>query len=266
VYCSHLHCHHELHTCLFGREHAFRAFPQDTNWPEDRGNCDGRQWSSIRVYHDGEETNCRDGHHCGMGIGSGDMTQCECVPDEETPEEQAAVNEPVTLNSTSTTVAGPYQVLEFSATTKECLSEGDTALVNIAYRSANNQIGTSLAFKFEYDPAFFALKSKNHSNNDQCQLSGFSEGSEAGVAFVSYICATYTGAAVVPASDAHIAQVELEALGTSDGLTSFSVVGNDDLASNGMSYRVGPPVHVRVGQCDAMLDTVGPLAIAATTN
>jgi len=158
VFCSHMYCRHEEHTCLFGAKKQFRAFPQANNWPKDRGNCDGRTWGSIRVYHDAVETNCREGHRCGMGIATNDMTKCECVPT-ASQVVTAKPNAVVTLSNKVTAIAGPYQVLELSAVTKKCVEKGDLTKVNIAYRAADGARGSALAFEFEYDPAFFKLLS-----------------------------------------------------------------------------------------------------------
>ena len=265
VFCSHLRCMHEEHTCLFGANKQFRAFPQSRDWPNDRGNCDGRTWGSIRVYHDNTETNCRDGHRCGMGIATNDRTKCECVPT-ASQKVTAEANAVVTLSNKVSATTGPYQVLELSAVTKKCVDKGDLTKVNIAYRAADGKRGSALAFKFEYDSAFYKLVSKKRSDNADCELSGFSEGEDGGLSFVSYVCASYSGKSIVPAADSTLMQVELEATGASDGLTSLAVKPNAALASKDHSYKASNPLQVRVGQCGSMLDTVGPIAIAAAAS
>jgi len=61
-------------------------------------------------------------------------------------------------------------------------------------------------------------------------------------------------------------QVELEATGKGDGLTSIAIKPNTAVVTTGYKYRQSNALQLRVGQCDTMLDTVGPIAIAAAAS
>jgi hypothetical protein len=104
--CSHTTCEQELHTCQHWRRDAIGIVQPhigDQGHCNEvectaNGNCNGvTQHNSIRVrhhMHDGQldpnggwllkgddgilEENCREHHHCGMGVVTGDTTQCEC--------------------------------------------------------------------------------------------------------------------------------------------------------------------------------------------
>ena len=107
--CSHIQCVHEFHRCGFqqvdgggmtiqqhhrDRAHCSRQNPGGGGslidlgagknaFCHENGNCDGLQLhSSVRVTHLGlrahDETVCKLHHRCGMGIHSGDTSQCEC--------------------------------------------------------------------------------------------------------------------------------------------------------------------------------------------
>ena len=98
VQCSHVTCRHEEHQCSrFNRDPTARGRGK-FRFAFDGEECDGRTHRSIRVMHDGAlqhlcritaktpydcpmlEFPCRNGHHCGMGVVTGDKSKCECVP------------------------------------------------------------------------------------------------------------------------------------------------------------------------------------------
>eukprot|EP00937_MAST-01D_sp_MAST-1D-sp2_P007517 g7517.t1 len=87
--CSHTYCVAELHKCAhFPRKDRpgwHTAIPDthvhNATWATD-GTCTGvsTHWS-IRVFHHGKETKCdrlHGGHHCGLGVATGDKKMCEC--------------------------------------------------------------------------------------------------------------------------------------------------------------------------------------------
>ena len=93
--CSHVRCVHEAHRCGMGRPNAAHHAYYGLFVATEQTNCDqGRTWTSVRVTHGGnhpaegagtdggelKEGPCRHGHHCGMGVVSGDRKKCECAP------------------------------------------------------------------------------------------------------------------------------------------------------------------------------------------
>jgi hypothetical protein len=251
--CSHVFCKHELHTCEFGRVRRHRAFPQFRGWPHMREECDGRVWDSIRVYHDAVETNCRDGHRCGMGAVTGDATKCECEP-------AAPLKAPTARTIVSPVTRGLYgasnfkmQVLELTAVTKVCLAKGDISKFTVAYRAANAKPTHALAFKLEFDSRFFRVKSAKTSPNPGCGLQGTVD--PAGVlsygdqAFLPYLCTSLSQGKIIPSKDDHVLEVELEVVGGHEGVTKVAVVANPHIHGMGYRYEVAAPIQLRLGHC-----------------
>ena len=77
-----------------------------------------------------------------------------------------------------------------------------------------------------------------------------------------YSCASYDGENVVPAKDADVLDVELEATGQGDGLTSLAIEPKADIGGDGYKYDAARPLQLRVGDCAAMLDTVGDAQVS----
>jgi hypothetical protein len=258
--CSHIHCKHEMHTCLFGRLKNYRGGRQ-AHSGFNAGQCDGRIWQSIRVYHDAVESNCRDGHRCGMGIVSGDVAKCECEP-------QAPIMHPVARKIESKALRGrvnsgaKIQALSIEADTKVCLTKGDVSKFKIKYHAGNNQPTSALAFKLQFDARFFTLKSAKVSSNPSCQLSGLASASSILTAnqltSIPYTCTSFTGAKIVPANDANVLEVELVAKGGFEGVTTVGVVPNALVHGDGYHYSVGAPIQLRYGHCGPSSWTVRP--------
>ena len=254
--CSHLFCKHELHTCEFGRVRRHRAFNQFktlAEWPHVQEECDGRVWDSIRVYHDAVETNCRDGHKCGMGAVSGDMTKCECEP-------APALKTPTVRTIVSPVTRGLYgasdmkiQALELTAQTKVCVNKDDISKFTVAYRAANAKPTHALAFKLEFDTRFFRVKSAKTSPNPGCGLQGAVDPANVlaygDQAFLPYLCTSLSNNLIVPSKDDHILEVELEVVGGHEGVTKVAVVANPHIHGAGFKYEVAAPIQLRIGHC-----------------
>ena len=100
--CSHIRCKYEEHTCRWGRpDKDLRAWVGLTFHAQPGDTCEnGARYTSVRVDHGTnlacaphradrpgdcrnlphEEEVCRTGHHCGLGLVSGDKSSCECMP------------------------------------------------------------------------------------------------------------------------------------------------------------------------------------------
>ena len=114
-----MHYKHEEHMCGLSRvdhplAHMMRAYEGAYTYTIPKPHlCNGRKWMSVRVDHGGNKCNvhhggipyaytdykphvderpcdqakfelnehpCRFGHHCGMGVVTGDKSKCECAP------------------------------------------------------------------------------------------------------------------------------------------------------------------------------------------
>jgi hypothetical protein len=250
--CSHIFCRHEVHSCLFGHRQEYRAGSQFHHVPH--GNCHGRVWQSIRVYHDAIETNCRDGHRCAMGLVSGDLHKCECEPAPKLVlPSMRTITSPVSRALYGAS-AMKLQALELSARTKVCLNKGDVATVTVGYRAGNKEPTQALAFKLDFDPRFFAVLNVTMSANPGCGLSGLSSTANAltfdAETFVPYTCVSLTGSKIVPSKDDHVLRVALRAVGKFEGVTPVSVVANPHVHGNGYKYVVAPPIRLRHGHCE----------------
>ena len=100
--CSHIRCKYEEHTCRWGRpDKDLRAWVGLTFHAQPGDTCEnGARYTSVRVDHGTnlacathradqpwncrnlphEEEVCHKGHHCGLGLVSGDKSSCECMP------------------------------------------------------------------------------------------------------------------------------------------------------------------------------------------
>jgi hypothetical protein len=264
--CSHIFCKHEMHTCLFGKE-QWRRGGRQAHGGFDAGRCDGRIWQSIRVYHDQVETNCRDGHRCGMGIVSGDVAKCECEP--AAPVTTHEVRKIVSTarrgrGSPLANGAAKLQVLNLEAETKVCLNKGDVSKFKVKYHSADGKKVTALAFKLQFDARFFSLKSAKVSPNQHCSLSGSASASSIlssnQQTSIPYVCISPTGSKVVPADDAGVLEVELVAKGGYEGVTTVGIVPNPMLHGVGYRYEAAAPIQLRYGHCGPSSWTVRPVA------
>jgi hypothetical protein len=261
--CSHLTCKHEQHTCFFGRHQSWRGGEQshadfDYNGHDSKFQlqCDGRVFQSIRVYHAGEETNCRDGHKCGMGVVSGDKTKCECKSIEPVtaPKEQTRESVVPRAIMGMQTATAAIQALDLHAATHTCLSAGDVSTFTVAYRAGNAQPADALGFRLQYDPRFFTLRSAVAAPNAHCPHATTGLPSDTLTAnqqtFVSYACASPTGQGIVPPQADAALTVELVAKGGYSGVTEVSVHADSQVAATGFQYMAAAPMRLRYGHCE----------------
>ena len=275
-----------MHTCHFGRLARYRGGADFLNFQPDE--CDGRSFQSIRVYHDKIETNCREGHRCGMGIVSGDHSKCECEPAPGLTDTTNAVRtiESQAIRGThwrggrtgtrnhsirqvTNNGEGQVQALDLKAVTKVCLSKGDTSTFTVKYRSTDGKPTSALGFNLKFDPKMFTLKSVQTSANTGCAMSGLAGAtaivSSSSFSAVPYSCASSSGQKIIPASDDNALRVVLEAKG-GHGVTTVQVVANPSVEAPGYSYSVANAIQLRAGHCPKASDTTAAQKQAAANH
>lgn len=191
-----------------------------------------------------------------MGIVSGNSAKCECEPSPNPPPVPQIRN--ITSVALRGECCGKRQVLELDATTKVCLLKGDVARFKVKYRTANTAATSALGFKLVYDPLAWKLKSAKASTNAACGYTGTSRNvapqTYHGQTFIPYLCTSLAGHKVVPASDASIMEVELEAKAGHEGVTTVGVEAQPHIRGNGYKYEVAPPLQMRLGHCSEQND------------
>ena len=213
----------------------------------------------MRVYHDAVETNCRHGHHCGMGIVSGDAAKCECAPAPGTHPNGGLLRR----NVTSVANNGKFgqseekrQVLELRAETKTCLSKGDISTFFVNYHSADARPTDGVGFHLVFDPRFFRVRSVQLAANAGCGMVGGGQDDVKAVTyaqhtFVPFVCTAMDGSEIIPSREDGLMKVEFEVKGGYEGITKIGVEPKLHVHGTGYTYIAAQPIQLRVGHCQA---------------